>query len=172
MSRGRPAPGSEGPQRPLDESDVAALRDVLGEVVAHVADHPPRRFEEVEALMPMSLQMLRRDPPPEAAIFASSSLCDHCSRWIGWGVHRNTGAEMPIDLTPTRDGPMVLYRDGVTMITVAAQRYEPPTIAARRYQKHECGRPAMPARLGRRRYTDPTRELRRQDALEREARSG
>lgn len=169
MSRGQLVPGAEGPQRPLDESDVVALRHVLSEVVAYVADHPPRRVEEVEALIPMSLQTLRGDLPPEAAVFACYSQCDHCRRWIGWGVHRNTGAEMPIDLTPTRDGPMVLYGDGMTMIIVAAQRYEPSVIAARRYQKHECGRPAMPARLGRRRYTDPARELRRQDALHREA---
>jgi hypothetical protein len=79
---------------------------------------------------------------------------------------------MPIDIRPAKDGPLVLHSDGMTMMIVPAQRNESPTITARRYQKHDCGRPGMPVRVGRRRYTDPARELRRQDALRRDASRG
>jgi hypothetical protein len=52
---------------------------------------------------------------------------------------------MPIDLTPVCDGPMVLYRDGVTMIIVPAQRYEPPEIATRSPSIHRSHQRAAPA---------------------------
>jgi hypothetical protein len=138
--------------------------------VAYVADHPPTYPSGVEALKPMSVQTLRRDPPPEAAMFASFGTCDHCGRWVGWGVHRKTGAEMPIDLPANPEGPLVLHSDGVTMMIAGAQRNEPRSRTARRFQKHECGRPGMPVRGGRPRYADPSREQRRQEAIRRDAR--
>jgi len=161
---------NEGPQHPLDEQGVAALRDVLGKVVSQVMGHPLSDGDEVESLVSMSLQMLHREPPSATALFASCERCDHCGRWIGWGVHRNTGANMPIDITPANDGPMVLHRDGLTMMTIPPRWNESPTITARRFQKHDCGRPGMPVRMGPRRYADPTRELRRRVALRRDAR--
>jgi hypothetical protein len=106
-----------------------------------------------------------RERPSDADLFERSSICDHCGRWIGWGTHSATGYVMPIGLPARPDGGLLLFSDGWTVVPRGVRRGEHLSISQRRFERHECGRPSTPTRLGRRGYLDPTRELRRQAAL-------